>query len=122
MATETLVTAAFMPHLLSIYNEDANFTHVPERTLSTGATAKILDLYARLCGLEVPLRDPHFGARIERVIEAFRRQWVRVCPGIGPVEERTLAHLLAEDPSSKHLMCVALCITTYRVTHFSPPH
>jgi hypothetical protein len=115
--TEESVTRAFMACLLGIYADDANFTHVPERTLSCEATAGVLQLYGRLCGIAVEA-DGRFREQLEKVIEAFRRQLVRECPGCAPIDARLMQRLLCTDAASKHRVCAALCITQYRVRSF----
>lgn len=112
------MTQAFMACLLDIYKNDANFTHVPERTLSCEATAAVLGLYGRLCGVAIET-DPRFREQIDKVIEAFRRQLVRAHPGCGPIDTWSMERLLCADAASKHRMCTALCITQYRVSSFS---
>lgn len=115
MATEELVTRSFMPFLLAIYEEDANFTHIPDRTLSCSATAKVIALYGRLCrgtdASDRALRD-----MIEHYIEGFRKQLVHEHPGCAPIDRLAMKRLLWDDPSSKHLICVARCITENRVS------
>lgn len=116
---ERQITTLFLRDLLSLYNNEDFYTHFPDpRVLSITATVAVLDLYAvRLCGL--PRTTPEMHAKIEAVIEAFRKQWLRADPS-GSLA--ALPGLLLQDDASKtaHYQCVTRCITAFRLNKYTP--